>query len=115
MPVYERKKMCDDCPFRAKSLQGWLGPYTVDDFEKIIHSETGMICHTAIDDMKVKGYEDDEIEEYGQHCIGMFRYRNNVCKTSRDSVIEAYQDSLKKVKDEPVIGAFEFRKHHEDK
>jgi hypothetical protein len=31
MATFERKVMCNECPFHANALKGWLGPHSVDD------------------------------------------------------------------------------------
>lgn len=68
-----------------------------------------------VQNMSDDGADEDEIEEQGQHCVGILRYRNAVCKKSRDSKILAVQDSLRTIPDQQVIAAGQFRKHHESK
>lgn len=112
MPTYQRKVMCDECPFRSKALPGWLGPHTIQDMEKIIHSEQPFICHKSIDEMIEDGQE-EHIHDEGQHCVGILRYRNAVCKLGRDPEVFQVQKELKNVPDQPVIESMKFREHHE--
>jgi hypothetical protein len=113
MPTFDRKVMCDECPFRKAALPGWIGPHSIEDIEKVVHSEEPFICHESIEEMMVRGYEGEEIEEHGQHCVGMLRYRNAMCKRSRDPETAQAQLDLKSVPDEPMIPATKFREHHE--
>jgi hypothetical protein len=113
MPTFERKVMCDECPFRAKALPGWLGPHSIADIEKVVQSDESFICHEEIEEMTVRGFTDAEILAEGQHCVGMLRYRNNMCKRSRDPEVSAVQTELQSVPDEPVIPMMKFREHHE--
>jgi hypothetical protein len=113
MPKYNQKKMCSDCPFRKKSIKGWLGPWTAEELQNMIHGENTFICHQEINDMS-ETYSKEEIEEDGEHCVGFLRYRNQVCKRSRDQNQLARQDELKEIDDQEVLGAFQLVDHHKD-
>lgn len=112
MANYRSTKMCDQCPFRLASPRGWLGPWTVDQLEAVVHSEAEFICHKSIDVLHSKNRTDDEILARGKHCVGMLRYRNAVLKQSRDPKQAAAQDALRQIPDQPVIPAFKLREHH---
>lgn len=113
MTVYKRKKMCSECPFRAKAMNGWLGPWTVKDFEAMIHTtEDHFVCHTDIDKLKENGCTDEQIEEEGQHCVGMLRYMTSVARRSRDPERLAAQKALESTKDQAIIPPFKFGEHH---
>mgnify|MGYP003476492723 CR=1 FL=1 len=90
-------------------------PKALEDIEKVVHSEEPFICHESIEEMMVRGHDGKEIEEHGQHCVGILRYRNNVCKRSRDPEISQVQTELKSIPDQSVIPGNQFRKHHESK
>lgn len=47
MPIFDRKVMCAECPFRKKAPAGWLGPWTVTEMEGMAHSEANLICHVS--------------------------------------------------------------------
>jgi hypothetical protein len=113
MATFERKVMCDECPFRKASLRGWLGPHSIADIERVVQSDEPFICHEEIEEMAVRGYSDEEIIDEGQHCVGMLRYRNNMCKRSRDPEVSKVQVELRDIPDEDVISAGKFREHHD--
>jgi len=113
MSTFERKVMCDECPFRANSLKGWLGPHSIKDIKKIVQSDAIFICHEEIEEMNFRGFRDKEIIEKGQHCIGILRYRNSVCKRSRDKETSQVQDDLKTVPDQDVIPPNKLLEHHD--
>jgi hypothetical protein len=128
MPVYERTKMCAECPFRAKAIKGWLGPLTIDDLEQSVHGvkiggafvgDLGeIVCHMEIDRMQDEMNEqgepidDDRIAEEGQQCVGMIRYANSLCKRSRVREVRDFQATVKATPDEPTIPPFKLREHH---
>jgi hypothetical protein len=112
MPKFKEKKMCNECPFRKKSIKGWLGPHTAEEMQTMAHSGQGFTCHKEVNAMSKDGYDDEEIAHDGQHCVGMIRYRNKICKTSRNEEERSYQNSLKHIDDEPVLDAFTFVDHH---
>jgi hypothetical protein len=124
MPVFKRKKMCDECPFRADAVRGWLGPLTVDDLMKFVHGPTEivpgsyvgdvgeLICHKDIARLQDAGAEGEEISERGNMCVGMIRYTNSVMKEARDPDVRAFQHACKKVKDDPVIPQFRLKEYH---
>src|SRR5579862_6948711 len=45
--VGQHRKPCAECPFRRKSLPGWLGGLTPDEFRWLANSEARMPCHSA--------------------------------------------------------------------
>jgi hypothetical protein len=112
MPEFSRQKMCAECPFRANALKGWLGPWVIEDFELMIHTDFDLICHVDISKMQERGLSTDEIQQTGQHCVGMLRYMNSVCKLSRNGVKAAAQQAVEEIPDQPVISAWEFSKYH---
>ena len=112
MPTFERKKMCSECPFRQKSIKGWLGPWTAEEVEKMVRHDGVFICHTEISEMMEEGYSEDEIQETGQHCVGMLRYRNTTCKLSADPETYAAQIELRQIEDEKLIPPHKFVEHH---
>ena len=64
----QHKKPCSDCPFARTAVRGWLGPYTAEEWLRIVHGEGKVECHTRI----------------GPQCAGSAIYRGNVCKDPRD-------------------------------
>ena len=112
MAKYKQKKMCNECPFRKKSIKGWLGPHTGTDMQTMVHNGQGFTCHKEVNALTAQGYDEEEIANDGQHCVGMLRYRNKVCKTSRNAEERAHQSALKDIEDEEVLDAFTFVEHH---
>lgn len=112
MPKYTREKMCRECPFRAASLRGWLGPHTIEYFEDLIARDVGFICHTDVGRKLARDMSEDEIKIEGQHCVGMLRYLNGMLKLSRDPDRAAAQRAIRDVPDAPTIPPREFRDHH---
>lgn len=113
MPVYNQKKMCPECPFRKKAPKGWLGPWTIEDFKQFIHREGTFVCHVDVARLIDEGVtEDEEIDEAGEHCVGMLRYMNAVCKRSRDPEKAAAQDRVEEIEDQPIIPPFKFEEYH---
>lgn len=113
MPEYNKTKMCAECPFRANALRGWLGPWTVQDFEDFIHKEGVFICHVDLKQKLDQGMTNEEVMEEGEHCVGMLRYMNSVCKLSRDKDKAAAQHRVAEIKDKPLISPFQFRAYHD--
>lgn len=83
---------CHDCPWRRKSLPGWLGGSTPEDWVATAHSDQLVTCHTT----------------GNQQCAGVAIYRANVCKM-------AYPPNLKLPADKKVVFAWptEFKEHHD--
>jgi hypothetical protein len=65
----QHKSPCSDCPWRRKSLPGWLGDTSVGRFLWIAHGDGRMECHTKY---LAKGYAE---------CAGAAIYKANVCKS----------------------------------
>lgn len=83
---------CSDCPWAQKSLKGWLGNMSVDEWLNAAHGEALIDCHTVSN----------------QQCAGSAIYRANVCKsTHREDVLRLPADRVK------VFSFGEFRAHHE--
>lgn len=58
---------CADCPWARKSLAGWLGSMTAQQWVEAAHGEALIDCHTVSN----------------QQCAGAAIYRANVCKSPR--------------------------------
>lgn len=112
MPVYERCRMCPECPFRKISPRGWLGPWTVEDMEQIVHFEQHLICHLDVTTQQNAGLTDEQITLSGQHCVGALRYMSSVGKLSREPEKAQAQKKLKQVPDQSTIEPFKLREHH---
>jgi hypothetical protein len=113
MATCERKVMCAECPFRRNAAPGWLGPWTPKQINQIAESDEDFICHKSVEALAAEGLSDIEIDTFGQHCVGMLRYRNTLAKLSRDPQVARWQRELREVPDQPVLAARTFMSHHE--
>jgi len=88
----QHTKPCSDCPWSRKSVQGWLGPCTKEEWVQIAHGEGRIDCHV---------FE-------GPQCAGAAIYRSNVGKRPRD------RDTLLLPKDKVRVfsSPVEFLDHH---
>ncbi len=64
----QHKRPCSDCPWARKSLSGWTGATTPEQWIALAHGEGKADCHTV----------------GNQQCAGLATYRANVCKSPRD-------------------------------
>jgi hypothetical protein len=65
---HQHKRPCSDCPFSRKSIPGWLGGDTVDNWMHAVHGEGLIECHVISN----------------QQCAGSGIFRTNVCKVPRN-------------------------------
>lgn len=83
---------CSDCPFARKSLPGWLGSTTAEQWIQALHGEARIECHTVSN----------------QQCAGAAIYRANVCKAPRTAgVLQLPPDPIK-----VFAWPLEFLTHH---
>ena len=59
---------CSDCPWSRKSLHGWLGELSAQDWVMIAHGDNPIECHVLL----------------RTQCAGLAIYRANVFKSPRD-------------------------------
>lgn len=75
------KKPCRECPFRRRSIPGYLGNSTPAEFLASTMADQPMPCHLTVD------YEDrnwkDMLDE-ASHCNGALTFFSNICKLSND-------------------------------
>ncbi len=64
----QHTRPCSDCPWTRRSMPGWLGSLTIEDWIAAAHGESHVECHTLI----------------GAQCAGIAIYRANVYKRVRD-------------------------------
>ena len=89
----QHKAPCSDCPWRRKSLAGWLGSATREEWIGDAHGEARIECHTLI----------------GAQCAGAAIYRTNVCKTPKYPELLVLPADKVKVFATPM----EFLEHHD--
>lgn len=101
---------CNDCPFRRKSLPGWLGPWSVE--EVLGHIAYGPFpCHKTISGPNMEN-DDPKLRQ----CAGAAIFMNNKLQMSRDPSLSATQKALKgctaDLKASVFSTADEFAGHH---
>lgn len=92
--LHQHVKPCGDCPWARRSLPGWLGSRTADEWLRSAHGEDEVCCHTIL----------------GPQCAGVAIYRRNVCKAPRDAGALRLEADKVRVFASPA----EFKAHHED-
>ncbi len=79
---HDLKKPCNECPFRRKSIPGWMGDATPEEFIEATMADAAMPCHMTVD------YEDPNWPSMNQpetsYCYGALVFFRNTCKKSRD-------------------------------
>src|SRR4051812_31524894 len=85
------RKPCNACPFRRKSLAGWLGPWQVEDLLWALGRQE-FPCHLTI-----KGDDQSSEDPTLMGCAGAAIFLNNKMERSRHPVVAAHQDAVKDV------------------
>lgn len=95
------KKPYNDCPWRRRSLAGWLGPFDAEEWVLLAASEEPIACHQTIE---IEGeWDTPNIRQ----CAGAARYRANTFKSPRDKKVAVGP------RDREVFGrGTEFIAHH---
>jgi len=92
----QHTKPCKECPFRRKSLPGYLGGNGKQEFAVIAQNEGALPCHLVM------------TRPNPAHCVGRATMWANQCKRSRDgSVPKMEQD-----RDNVFSHIGEFTEHH---
>lgn len=84
------KKPCKECPFRRKSMAGWLGASSPEQFMAATLNDHPMPCHTTVDyeDPKWKEKWDKDVRSNNgdsRYCAGAAIFFANMFKLSRDA------------------------------
>lgn len=120
---FDKTTPCNECPFRKKSIPGWLGGGGPEDFVGDTMNDALMPCHTDKGFIKARDLPHTE-EQFAkalqsdkvQHCAGARIFFKNQCKQSRNPLyIQAYNaGKIKPVEksDEVFTWRHEFIAHH---
>ena len=111
------KVQCPQCPFRPKSLKGWLGSYTPEQIAYQAWRSITFFCHTKIN------YENNDwlkkANENGKICLGSLAFANKMMAPLRknaypetDPVVIQLREEIKDRKDIECMGVKEFIEHH---
>lgn len=101
---------CSQCPFRRKSMPGWLGDDTPEHFVEMAHGEENLPCHKTVDYTK-HDWKERQVrgpKATAHECAGAAIYRANVLKEVRDRKVCRLPPDEKTVFATPK----EFIKHH---
>lgn len=102
------KKPCDQCPFRRKAINGFLGDSTPEEFIGTTMADYPMPCHLSIDYSSPVWKESWEVGEEGRLCAGALIFYANISKMSRDPA----RPRLKPDRDNVFASPSEFLAHH---
>ena len=125
------KNPCSECPFRKKSLKGYVGPH--DSAGEIIEGLRAGLkfpCHMQVNQitdhlMDKLGKEEDgplamtkeqavqQAAREASHCTGALIMMNNACMISRNTRIAAMQDQVGK-SDQVFANEPEMEAYHDD-
>ena len=108
--VAPTKVPCNDCPFRRKSMPGWLGAGSPESFVQCINTDGPLPCHQTIDYEDPRWKEKWAAQEGGSMCAGALILTANMLKSPRD------RDFPRMPKDTQVVfpTAMEFVRHHRE-
>ena len=110
---YTKTEPCSECPFRKKSLQGWLGRNSPIQMATDALSEVHLPCHVMVDyedeDWHEKIYEDGSKVE---HCAGARACAKKSGQLPRDETLRKMQEELQSSAIEECMDAPTFLNYH---
>lgn len=111
-------KVCKECPFRKKSLQGWLGSHTVDEILNSQQFEGLFSCHMQRGD-DVKENERKILSGEQDICRGYILSASLSCKlfgqnpnTGAELLRLQRENPLTDQNREDLMDRWDFDKHH---
>lgn len=113
---YVKRQPCSTCPFRVNSLQGYLGPESIESITRSTHGEFGWACHESIAGKPSDSKGLVDTNRYGQACIGAVLSATKSCKSYRPGPLSDLQQKLRRDKKQPdVLDTWQFSKYHSQK
>lgn len=114
---FEQTRPCSQCPFRRKSLPGWLGAASPEGFIDSALSDELMPCHKTVDYESPDWQEEMMGEDSSvQHCAGTRIMYRNLQKRSRNWIFLTLEHAACVASVEPSAEVFatreEFLSHH---
>lgn len=112
------KKMCNECPFRTNSPNGWLGSHTIEEIQNSIQFEGLFSCHKQRGDDQ---YENEQKILSGEHniCRGFMLSAKKSCKVfgqnpNTRAELRRLQEELNPTEEEleNTLSKWDFAKHH---
>ena len=105
------KQPCNDCPFRRKSMPGWLGHSSPEGFIDCMQRDEPLPCHQTID------YEDPNWlvkwaaqQDTGQMCAGALIFMANKLQRPHDKDFPTLPRDIENV----FANSIEFVRHHRE-
>ena len=99
------KKPCDECPFRKKSLKGWLGGETPQSTLDFVNGEADFACH------KTRHKEESAMSR----CKGFLMFTRKMCKIpkyNKDLQTAVMKIDFKSPQLDEILTRIEFIPHH---
>lgn len=109
MPEFSRTTPCAECPFKRRSLQGWLGNSTPLEFIRTTMAEHEMPCHMQVD------YEQEDWREQQEEvslCAGSLILFRNFYKRPRDGKLAEAVERVRRNTQLVFTTPWQFLKHH---
>ena len=101
---------CSDCPFRKKSLAGWLGSYGGPrEILDLVNREVPYPCHMTINN---EPGQEELYREDTRLCAGALLYMSKSGKLPRDPELVALVKARRQEDKTGILTASEFISHH---
>lgn len=109
------KKICNECPFSNKSLNGWLADYTIEDFISFQRADVAFPCHMITsENMSINEVELAIKRGELKLCRGYVESMIKSCKAPINPLLKEVIEEVKKEGlSENSMAIWEFKKHHE--
>ena len=104
------KVPCNACPFRRRSMAGWLGAGSPESFIDCINRDDLLPCHQTIDYDDPAWKEKWIAQKTGNACAGALIMSANMCKRPRDPAFPRMEPNPIGVFETPL----EFVRHHRE-
>jgi hypothetical protein len=103
-------KVCNDCPFRRKSMPGWLGGSSPEGFVDCLQRDEPLPCHQTVDYDDPKWLEKWTAQEAGKMCAGALIFMANKAQRPRDREFPTMPPN----KTDVFSNSVEFVRHHRE-
>lgn len=104
------KQPCSDCPFRRKSMPGWLGAGSPESFLDCIQRDEPLPCHQTIDYDDPAWLEKWTAQEGGSMCAGALVFMANKLQRPKTRGFPTMPPD----KDQVFANSLEFVRHHRE-
>ncbi len=111
------KKLCNECPFSNKSLNGWLAGYSIEDIHRMQNAEVLFPCHKMMGEDNLSIEDAESAIENGEMklCRGYVESLIKSCKMPKYN--KFLKEAREAVKEEGIseesMAIWDFKKHHE--